>query len=163
MLYSGRRPGIKHGIGFQKEDNVKLNAPPKRLSNFVKGKAPMAQDNEGYILYPAGYPEHKIRRIHSRKSHSGSNHAFMYKSETSSSRKSTHAKLPKKKTPSASNEPSISFKTFDASYVLTSCQICWGANTRGQRLVFGYPKFLYLMSKDPKPFWYLKSRTKFVL
>jgi hypothetical protein len=24
----------------------------------------MAQDNEGYILYPAGYPEHKIRRIH---------------------------------------------------------------------------------------------------
>jgi hypothetical protein len=41
MLYSGRRPGIKDGIGFQKRDNVKLNAPPKRLSNFVKGKAPM--------------------------------------------------------------------------------------------------------------------------
>jgi hypothetical protein len=40
MLYSGRRPGIKDGIGFQKGDNVKLNAP-KRLSNFVKGKAPM--------------------------------------------------------------------------------------------------------------------------
>ena len=74
MLYSGRRPGIKDGIGFQQGGNVKLNAPPKRLSNFVKGKAPMPQDNEGYILYPAGYPEHKIRRIHSRKSHSGSNH-----------------------------------------------------------------------------------------
>jgi myosin heavy subunit len=28
MLYSGRRPGIKDGIGFQKGDNVKLNAPP---------------------------------------------------------------------------------------------------------------------------------------
>jgi hypothetical protein len=41
MLYSGRRPGIKDGIGFQKRDNVKLNAP-KKLSNFVKGKAPMA-------------------------------------------------------------------------------------------------------------------------
>jgi chromosome segregation ATPase len=41
MLYSGRRPDIKDGIGFQKGDNVKLNAPPKRLSNFVKGKAPM--------------------------------------------------------------------------------------------------------------------------
>jgi hypothetical protein len=52
MLYSGRCPGIKDGIGFQKGDNVKLNAPPKRLSNFVKGKAPMPQDNEGYILYP---------------------------------------------------------------------------------------------------------------
>jgi hypothetical protein len=46
MLYSGRCPGIKDGIGFQKGDNVKLNAP-KRLSNFVKGKAPMPQDNEG--------------------------------------------------------------------------------------------------------------------
>jgi hypothetical protein len=52
MLYSGRHPGIKDGIGFQQGSNVKLNAP-KRLSNFVKGKAPMVQDNEGYILYPA--------------------------------------------------------------------------------------------------------------
>jgi hypothetical protein len=120
MLYSGRRPGIKDGIGFQKGDNVKLNAPPKRLSNFVKGKAPMPQDNEGYILYPAGYLEHKIRRIHFRKSHSSPNHAFMYKGETSSSRQSTRAKLPKKKTPIASNDSNISFKTFDASYVFTN-------------------------------------------
>jgi hypothetical protein len=119
MLYSGRRPGIKYGISFQQGDNVKLNAP-KKLSNFVKGKAPMVQDNEGYILYPAGYPKHKIRRIHSWKSHSGSHHAFMYKSEASSSRQSTHVKLPKKKTPTASNEPIVSFKTFDASYVLTN-------------------------------------------
>jgi hypothetical protein len=110
MLYSGRRPGIKDGIGFQQGDNVKLNAP-KKLSNFVKGKAPMVQDNEGYILYPAGYPKHKIRRIHARKSHSVSHHAFMYKNEASSSRHSTHVKLPKKKS------PTVSFKTFDASYV----------------------------------------------
>jgi hypothetical protein len=34
MLYSGRRPGIKDGIGFQQGDNVKLNAP-KKLSKFV--------------------------------------------------------------------------------------------------------------------------------
>jgi chromosome segregation ATPase len=40
MLYSGRRPGIKDGICFQQGSNVKINAP-KRLSNFVKGKAPM--------------------------------------------------------------------------------------------------------------------------
>jgi hypothetical protein len=66
MLYSGRRPGIKDGIGFQHGSNIKLNAP-KKLSSFVKGKAPIAQDNEGYILYPAGYSEHKIRRIHARK------------------------------------------------------------------------------------------------
>jgi hypothetical protein len=48
MLYNGRRPGIKDDIGFQQGSNVKLNAP-KRLSNFIKGKAPMVQDNEGYI------------------------------------------------------------------------------------------------------------------
>jgi hypothetical protein len=100
MLYSGRRPRIKDGIGFQQGSNVKLNAP-KRLSNFDKGKAPMAQDNEGYILYPAGYPEHKIRIIHARKPHNVSHHAFMYKNEASSSRQSTHVKLPKKKSPTA--------------------------------------------------------------
>jgi hypothetical protein len=75
MLYNGKCPGIKDGIGFQQGSNVKLNAP-KRLSTFVKGKAPMVQDNEGYILYPANYPEHKIRRIHAKKSHYVSHHAF---------------------------------------------------------------------------------------
>jgi chromosome segregation ATPase len=40
MLYNGRRSGIKDDIGFQQGSNVKLNAP-KRLSIFVKGKAPM--------------------------------------------------------------------------------------------------------------------------
>jgi hypothetical protein len=72
----------------------------------------MAQDNEGYTLYPAVYPEHKIRRIHARKSHSVSRHAFIYKNEASSSRHSIHVKMPKKKTPTASNEPNVSFKTF---------------------------------------------------
>jgi hypothetical protein len=44
MLYNGRCPGIKNGIGLQQgnQSNVKLNAP-KRLSNFFKGKAPMVQ------------------------------------------------------------------------------------------------------------------------
>jgi hypothetical protein len=92
----------------------------------------------------------------------------MYKSEASSSRQSTHAKLPKKKTPIASNEPNISFKTFDASYVLTNksgkvvAKYVGGANTRGQRLVFGYPRCLFLMSKDPRPFGYLRTRPKIV-
>jgi hypothetical protein len=80
MLYNGRRPGIKDGIGFQQgsQSEVKLNAP-KKFSNFVKGKVPMVQDSEGYILYPANYPEHKIRKIHARKPHNVSHHAFMYK------------------------------------------------------------------------------------
>jgi hypothetical protein len=70
MLYNGRRPGIKDGIGFQQgsQSKIKLNAPKNRLSNFVKGKAPMVQDRESYILYPENYPEHKIRKIHATKS-----------------------------------------------------------------------------------------------
>jgi hypothetical protein len=44
----------------------------------------------------------------------------MYKNESSSSRHYTHVKMPKKKTTIASNEPNVSFKTFDASYVLTN-------------------------------------------
>jgi hypothetical protein len=97
MLYNGRRSGIKEGIGFQQESqtNVKLNAP-KKLSNFVKGKARMVQDRENYILYPANYPEHKIRKIHARKPHNISHHAFMYKNESFSSRHNTHIKFPKK-------------------------------------------------------------------
>ena len=66
MLYNGRRPDIKDGIGFQQGDNVKLNAP-KRLYNFVKGKAPMAQDNEGYCrrFDPGGSLDRRVncRRV----------------------------------------------------------------------------------------------------
>jgi hypothetical protein len=163
MLYSGRCPGIKDGIGFQQGGNVKLNAPPKRLSNFVKGKAPMPQDNEGYILYPVGYPEHKIRRIHSRKSHSGPNHAFMYMSEASSSRRSTHVKMPKKKTLIASNEPSISFKTFDASYVLTNksgkvVAKYVGGKHKGSKTCVWVPKVLVSNVKGPKTVWVPKIK-----
>jgi hypothetical protein len=96
MLYNGRRPDIKDDIDFQQGSNVKLNAP-KKLSNFVKGKTPMVQDSEGYILYPANYPEQKIRGIHARKPHNVSHHAFMYKNEASSSRHTTHVKIPKNK------------------------------------------------------------------
>jgi hypothetical protein len=163
MLYNGRRPGIKDGIGFQQGGNVKLNAPPKNLSNFVKGKAPMPQDNEGYILYPAGYPESKIRRIHSRKSHSGPNHAFMYKGETSMSRQPTRAKLPKKKTPNASNDHSISFKTFDASYVLTNksgkvVAKFVGGKHKGSKTCVWVPKVLVSNAKGPKTVWVPKTK-----
>jgi 3D (Asp-Asp-Asp) domain-containing protein len=154
MLYSGRRPGIKDGIGFQQGSNVKLNAP-KKLSSFVKGKTPMAQDNEGYILYPAGYPEHKIRKIHARKSHSISHHAFLYKNEASGFRHSTHAKMPKKKTPTTSNEHNVSFKTFDASYVLTNksgkvVAKYVGGKHKGSKTCVWVPKVLVSIIKGPK-------------
>jgi hypothetical protein len=43
MLYNGRHPGIMDGIGFQhgNQNNIKLNAHRNKISNFVKGKAPM--------------------------------------------------------------------------------------------------------------------------
>jgi hypothetical protein len=122
ILYNGRRPDIKDGISFQQgsQSNIKLIAPKNKLSNFVKGKAPMVQDSEGHILYPANYPEHKTRKIHARKPHNISRHAFIYRNEASSSRHSTHIKMPKNKIPNASNRHNISFKTFDTSYVLTN-------------------------------------------
>jgi hypothetical protein len=141
MLYNGSHLGIKDGIGFQQGDNVKLNAP-KKLSNFVKGKAPMTQDNEAPMSFV-----YKISRIHSRKSHSGSHHAFMNKNVTSSSRYSTHVKMPKKKSPIASNDHNISFKTFDAAYVLTNksgkvVAKSVGAKHKGSKTYVWVPKVL---------------------
>jgi hypothetical protein len=40
MLYSGRRPDIKDGIGFQQGDNVKLNAPPKNYLTLLRARLP---------------------------------------------------------------------------------------------------------------------------
>jgi hypothetical protein len=160
MLYNGRRPGIKDGIGFQQgnQNNTKLNAP-KKLSNFVKGKAPMVHDREGYIL---NYPKHKIRKIHARKPHNVSHHAFMYKNEASSSRHTTNVKMPKKKIPNASNGHDISFKTFDASYVLTNksgkivAKYVGGKHMSPKTCVW-VPKVLVSNVKGPKTVWVPKS------
>jgi hypothetical protein len=40
MLYSGRRPGIKDGIGFQKGDNVKLNTLLKDYLTLLRARLP---------------------------------------------------------------------------------------------------------------------------
>jgi hypothetical protein len=62
--------------------------------------------------------------------------------EASSSRHTTHVRMPKKKIVDDSNEHSILFKTFDASFVLTNksdkvvAKYVWG-KTRVQKLVFG--------------------------
>jgi hypothetical protein len=164
MLYNGRRPGIKDDIGLQQgsQSNVKLNAPTK-LSNFVKGKAPMVQDREGYILYPANYREHKIRKIHARKPHTVSHHSFMYKNEAYRSRHTTHVKMPKKKIPNASNEHNISFKTFDASYVLTNksgkvVAKYVGGKHKSPKTCVWVPKVLVSNVKGPKTVWVPKNK-----
>jgi hypothetical protein len=122
----------------------------------------MVQDNEGYNLYPADYPKHKISRVHARKSHSVSHHAFMYKNEAYSSRQSTHVKLPKRKTSTASNEPNILFKTFDASYVLTnksgSSNKYVGGKHKGSKTCIWVPKVLVSNVKGPKTVWVPKNK-----
>jgi hypothetical protein len=45
----------------------------------------MVQDRKYYILYPKNYPEHKIRRIHAKKSHPVAHNAYIYRNEASSS------------------------------------------------------------------------------
>jgi hypothetical protein len=124
MLYNGRRPGIKDGVGFQPggKDNTKINAQEKRIPQFVKGKAPIVNDDSAYIVYPKNY----YKNVHSKNAHVhqfATRHAYIYKHEASNSRHSmSHAKPPKipKNKIDASTEPQLLFNTSDASYVLIS-------------------------------------------
>jgi hypothetical protein len=123
----------------------------------------MIQDNEGYILYPANYLEHKIRKIHAKKYHSVPNHAFMYKNKASSSRHTTHIKLPRKKIPATSNGHNISFKTFDASYVLTnkSAKVVAkyvGGKRKSSKTCVWDPRVLVSNVKGPNTVWVPKNK-----
>jgi hypothetical protein len=76
--------------------------------------------------------------------------------------------MPKKKTLTASNELNISLKTFDASYVLTnkSSKVVVkyvGGKHKSSKTCVGYPRCLFLTSKDPRLFGYLRTRPKIVL
>jgi hypothetical protein len=88
---------------------------------------------------------------------------FMYKGETSSSRQSTHAKLPKNKTPKASNDHNVSFRTFDASYVLTNksgkvVAKYVGGKHKGSKSCVWVPKVLVSNVKGPKTVWVPKIK-----
>jgi hypothetical protein len=134
------------------------------IYNFVKGKAHMVQDREGYILYPKNYLEHKIRKIHARKSHTISHHTYMYSNEASSSRHSTHIKMPKKKIVDASNEHNILFKTFDAPFVLTNksgkvVAKYVGGKHKSPKTCVWVPKVLVSNVRGPKTVWVPKNKT----
>jgi hypothetical protein len=79
----------------------------------------------------------------------------LYSNEASSSRHSTHIKIPKKKIPNASNEHDISFKTFDASYVLTNksgkvVAKYVGGKHKSSKTCVWVPKVLVSNVKGPK-------------
>jgi hypothetical protein len=87
----------------------------------------------------------------------------MYKNETSSSRNSTHIKMPKKKIPNASNECNIPFKTFDASYVLTNKPVkivakYVGGKHKSPKTCVWVPKVLVSNVKGPKTVWVPKNK-----
>jgi hypothetical protein len=93
----------------------------ERLKSFLLSKGfKMGSVDKTLFLLKHKNDTHKIRKTHAKKSHYVSHHAFIYSNEASSSRHTTHIKMPKKKIVDASNEHSISFKTFDASFVLTN-------------------------------------------
>jgi hypothetical protein len=123
----------------------------------------MVQDREGYILYPANYPENKIRKIHARKPHNVSHHAFMYKNEASISKHTTNIKMPKNKFPNASDKHNISFKTFDATYVLTNksgkvVAKYVGGKHKSPNTCVWVPKVLVSNVKCPKTIWVPKNK-----
>jgi hypothetical protein len=104
-----------------------------------------------------------LRTIHARKSHIVSHHAYMYSNEAYSSRHSTHIKMPKKKIVNASNEHSIPFKTFDASFVLTnkSGNIVTkyvGDKHKSPKTCFWVPKVLVSNVKGPETIWVPKNK-----
>jgi hypothetical protein len=79
----------------------------------------------------------------------------MYKNEASSSRHTTHIKMPKQKIPNASNEHNVSFKTFDTSYVLTNksgkvVAKYVGGKHKSQKTCVLIPKVLVSNVKGPK-------------
>jgi hypothetical protein len=68
--------------------------------------------------------------------------------------------MPKKKTSIASNEPNISFKTFDASYVLTNKSVAKyvGGKHKGSKTCVWVPKVLVSNVKGPKTVWVPKIK-----
>ena len=87
----------------------------------------------------------------------------MYSNEASSSRHTTHIKMPKNKIVNASNEHIISFKTFDASFILTnkSSKVVAkyvGGKHKSPNTCVWVPKLLVSNVKGSKTVWVPKNK-----
>jgi hypothetical protein len=164
VLYNGRHPGIMMTLASNKEAKATSNLMPLRTSFLTLLRARLLWVRiEKVILYPENYPEHKFRIIHARKSHYVSHHAYMYSYEASSSRHTTHIKMPKKKIANASNAHSISFKTFDASFVMANksgkvVAKYVGGKHKSPNTCVWVPKVLVSNVKGPKTIWVSKNK-----
>jgi hypothetical protein len=167
MLYSGRRPGIKDGIGFQKGGNVKLNAPKDCLI-LLRARLPCLRITRAifYILLVIlriRLGEFMLRRLVLF-------HTMLLFIRMRLLALGVLPMLKCLKRNLLLHQMNLIFHL--RLLMLLMCSLTnqakqlpnmLGANTRGERLVFGYPRCLFLMSKDPRPFGYLRTRPKFVL
>jgi hypothetical protein len=104
--------------------------------------------------------------VHAKHAHVH-HHAYIYRNEASHFRHSvSHAKLAQmpKKINKASTRPHLSFKTFDASYVLTSKSVkviakYVGYTHKSPRTCIWVPKVLVSNVKGPKTIWVPKNKT----
>jgi hypothetical protein len=160
---------LRMALTFNLEAKTTSNSMPMetRFPTLLRARLPWCKIEKAtfYILRTI---MSIIRRIDAKKSHYVAHHAYIYKNEASSSRHTIHVKMSKKKIVDASNEPSISFETFDVSFVLTkkSGKVVVkyvGGSKRVQRLVFGYLRCLFLRLNDPRLFGYLRTRPKSVV
>jgi hypothetical protein len=150
-LYSGRRLGIKDDIGFQQGDNVKLNAPRNYLI-LLRVRLPWLRITRAIFYILLVIPSISLGQfmlenlimfrtmllfIKMRLLALGNQHML---------------------TPTASNEPIVSFKTFDASYVLAnkSGEVVAkyvGGKHKGSKTCVWVPKVLVSNVKGPKTVW----------
>jgi hypothetical protein len=79
MLYNGRCPGIKDGVGFQigGKENTKMNAQGKKFPQFMKAGLQYVHDDDAYIIYPKNYHAHvkNAKITHALHSHASSSTA----------------------------------------------------------------------------------------
>jgi hypothetical protein len=104
MLYSGRRPGIKDGIGFRQgsQSNIKLNALRTDFLTLLRVRLPWFRIERVTFYILRTILSTKLGKF-MLENLIVSHHAYMYSNETSSSGHSTHIKMPKKKIVDASN------------------------------------------------------------
>jgi hypothetical protein len=167
MLYNGRRPGIKDDIDFQQGSNVKLNAPKIFL-----------------ILLRAKHPWFRIRRVTFYILLTILNirlGEFMLENLTLVPIMHFYIKMRllalgnqlmlnclKRKLLLHQMSTTFHLRLLNIHMCLLTNQAKYlpnmlGANTRAPKLVFGYPRCLFLTSKHPRLLGYLRTRPKFVL
>jgi hypothetical protein len=168
MLYNGRRPGIKYGIGFQQGSNVKL-MPLKDCIILPRAKLPWFRIMRAIfyillIILSTRLGEFMLENLI----------IFLTMLLCTKMRLLALGILLMLKCLKRKLMLHQMIITFHSKILMLLILVFTnksgkvvakyvGANTRVQILVFGYPRCLFLTSKDPRLFGYLRTRPKIVL